>query len=89
VKLAKACRISGHALMPTNIKKPLQKVVSRPAELFFPEYVNYFVYLMSFLFFTDEQVVNLVNMGRGKGVHAILGTQGLAELEKVDTTFQD
>lgn len=42
-----------------------------------------------FSVFAGEQVLNLVNMGRGKGVHAIFGTQGLADLEKVDTTFKD
>jgi type IV secretory pathway TraG/TraD family ATPase VirD4 len=42
-----------------------------------------------FSVFAGEQVLNLVNMGRGKGIHAIFGTQGLADLEKVDTTFKD
>src|SRR5262249_28302749 len=37
-----------------------------------------------FSVFAGEQVLNLVNMGRGKGVHAIFGTQGLADLDKVD-----
>ncbi len=41
-----------------------------------------------FSVFAGEQVLNLVNMGRGKGVHAIFGTQGLADLEKVDETFK-
>lgn len=35
-----------------------------------------------FSIFAGDQVLNLVNMGRGKGVHAIFGTQGLADLEK-------
>lgn len=38
--------------------------------------------------FAGEQVLNLVNMGREKGVHAILGTQGLADLRKVDHVFE-
>jgi len=41
-----------------------------------------------FSVFAGEQVLNLVNMGRGKGVHAIFGTQGLADLDKVDVTFK-
>lgn len=41
-----------------------------------------------FSVFAGEQVLNLVKMGRGKGVHAIFGTQGLAELDKVDLTFK-
>lgn len=41
-----------------------------------------------FSVFASEQVLNLVNMGRGKGVHAIFGTQGLADLDKVDESFK-
>jgi type IV secretory pathway TraG/TraD family ATPase VirD4 len=41
-----------------------------------------------FSVFAGEQVLNLVNMGRGKGVHAIFGTQGLADLDSVDLTFK-
>ena len=33
-------------------------------------------------------MLNLLNMGRGKGIHAIFGTQGLADLEKVDVIFK-
>ena len=33
--------------------------------------------------FAGEQVLNLVNMGRGYGAHTILGTQGLADLGKI------
>jgi GTPase SAR1 family protein len=40
-----------------------------------------------FSVFAGEQVLNLVNMGRSKGVHAVLGTQGLADLKKVDKNF--
>jgi hypothetical protein len=40
-----------------------------------------------FSVFAGEQVLNLVNMGREKGVHAIFGTQGLADLKKVDPVF--
>lgn len=41
-----------------------------------------------FSVFAGEQVLNLVNMGRGKGVHAIFGTQGLADLERVSGMFK-
>lgn len=41
-----------------------------------------------FSVFAGEQVLNLVNMGRGKGVHAVFGTQGLADLDRVDVTFK-
>ena len=40
-----------------------------------------------FSVFAGEQVVNLVNMGRGKGVHAIFGTQGLSDLKTVSPEF--
>jgi conjugal transfer pilus assembly protein TraD len=41
-----------------------------------------------FSVFAGNQVLNLINMGRGKGVHAILGTQGLADLKNVDEAFE-
>ncbi|HSW69146.1 MAG TPA: type IV secretion system DNA-binding domain-containing protein [Gammaproteobacteria bacterium] len=41
-----------------------------------------------FSVFAGEQVLNLVNMGRGKGVHAVFGTQGLADLDRVDVAFK-
>lgn len=41
-----------------------------------------------FSVFAGEQVLNLINMGRGKGVHAVLGTQGLADLKKVSPAFE-
>lgn len=47
-----------------------------------------FMVFDEFSVFAGEQVLNLVNMGRGKGVHAVFGTQGLADLEKVDPTFK-
>lgn len=40
-----------------------------------------------FSVFAGEQSLNLVNMGRGKGVHAIFGTQGLGEIDKVDSNY--
>lgn len=42
-----------------------------------------------FSVFAGEQVLNLVNMGRGKGVHAIFGTQGLADFDRVDVMFKN
>ncbi len=47
-----------------------------------------FIIFDEFSVFAGEQVLNLVNMGRGKGVHAIFGTQGLADLKKVDSNFE-
>jgi len=47
-----------------------------------------FVVFDEFSVFAGEQVLNLVNMGRGKGVHAIFGTQGLADLDRVDDCFK-
>ncbi len=48
-----------------------------------------FMVFDEFSVFAGEQVLNLVNMGRGKGVHAIFGTQGTADLEKADPTFKN
>lgn len=48
-----------------------------------------FMIFDEFSVFAGEQVLNLVNMGRGKGVHAIFGTQGLADLERVDKGFKN
>jgi type IV secretory pathway TraG/TraD family ATPase VirD4 len=47
-----------------------------------------FIIFDEFSVFAGEQVLNLINMGRGKGVHAILGTQGLADLKKVNSEFE-
>ena len=41
-----------------------------------------------FSVFAGDQALNLVNMGRGKGVHAVFGTQGLADLDRVDVGFK-
>jgi len=48
-----------------------------------------FMVFDEFSVFAGEQVLNLVNMGRGKGVHAVFGTQGTADLEKTDPTFKN
>jgi len=42
-----------------------------------------------FSIFAGKQVLNLVNMGRGKGVHAVFGTQGVSDLRTVSPDFQD
>lgn len=47
-----------------------------------------FVIFDEFSVFAGDQVLNLVNMGRGKGVHAVFGTQGLADLKRVDPEFE-
>lgn len=47
-----------------------------------------FMIFDEFSVFAGEQVLNLVNMGRGKGVHAVFGTQGLADLSRVDKEFK-
>lgn len=47
-----------------------------------------FVIFDEFSVFVGDQVLNLVNMGRGKGLHIILGTQGLADLRRVDPEFE-
>ena len=62
----------------------LKAVVDR----FHDQHKKIFTVFDEFSVFAGEQVLNLVNMGRGKGVHAIFGTQGLADLDKVDKTFK-
>lgn len=47
-----------------------------------------FMIFDEFSVFAGDQVLNLVNMGRGKGVHAVFGTQGLADLNRVDEHFK-
>jgi hypothetical protein len=63
----------------------LKAVIDRSANLD----KRIFTVFDEFSVFAGEQVLNLVNMGRGKGVHAIFGTQGLADLDKVDVTFKN
>lgn len=40
-----------------------------------------------FSVFAGHQVLNVVNMGREKGIHTVFGTQGIAELEEVSPQF--
>lgn len=47
-----------------------------------------FMVFDEFSVFASDQVLNLVNMGRGKGVHAVFGTQGIGDLNKVDINFK-
>jgi hypothetical protein len=41
-----------------------------------------------FSVFAGEQALNLVNMGRGKGMHSVFGTQGLADLKTISPAFE-
>ena len=54
-----------------------------------PNSTPIFTVFDEFSVFAGEQVLNLVNMGRGKGLHAIFGTQGLADLARVDANFKE
>ncbi|OGT41396.1 MAG: hypothetical protein A3F13_05325 [Gammaproteobacteria bacterium RIFCSPHIGHO2_12_FULL_40_19] len=47
-----------------------------------------FMVFDEFSVFAGDQVLNLVNMGRGKGVHAVFGTQGIADLNRVNVDFK-
>ncbi len=47
-----------------------------------------FMVFDEFSVFAGDQVLNLVNMGRGKGVHAVFGTQGIADLNTVNNNFK-
>jgi len=47
-----------------------------------------FMVFDEFSVFAGDQVLNLVNMGRGKGVHAVFGTQGIADLNIVSDNFK-
>ncbi|MBK2273998.1 type IV secretion system DNA-binding domain-containing protein, partial [Francisella philomiragia] len=47
-----------------------------------PKKQNVFCYFDEFSVFAGEQVMNLVNQGRGLGLHCGFGTQTLADLEK-------
>jgi hypothetical protein len=81
------------ALRFPSFSKVLGKLVVNDLKAVIDRYSNadqrVFSVFDEFSVFAGEQVLNLVNMGRGKGVHAIFGTQGLADLEKVDVTFKN
>lgn len=48
-----------------------------------------FLIFDEFSVFAGEQVLNIVNMGRGKGVHAVFGTQGVPDLKTVSQEFAE
>lgn len=64
----------------------IKTVIARQSEAAAKKVFNIFD---EFSVFAGEQVINLVNMGRSKGVHAVFGTQGLADLKKVDISFME
>lgn len=79
------------ALKFSNFAKVLGKLVINDIKSMIDPLENVkpiFIVFDEFSVFAGEQVLNLVNMGRGKGVHTILGTQGLADLKKVDPVFE-
>ncbi|MCE3238538.1 MAG: type secretory pathway VirD4 component-like protein [Gammaproteobacteria bacterium] len=78
------------ALRFPNFSKILGKLVINDLKAVIDRLnANYPIFTVfdEFSVFAGEQVLNLVNMGREKGVHAIFGTQGLADLRKVDPVF--
>jgi len=79
------------ALLFPNFSKVLGKLVITDLKTVFARNnarKKVFTLFDEFSVFAGDQVLNLVNMGRGKGMHAIFGTQGLADLDKVDDTFK-
>ena len=79
------------ALRFSSFSKVLGKLVINDIKAVIDRYdasKKIFTVFDEFSVFAGEQVLNLVNMGRGKGVHAIFGTQGLADLDRVDVTFK-
>jgi conjugal transfer pilus assembly protein TraD len=62
----------------------LKAVIAKDTE----EQKKIFAIFDEFSVFAGEQSLNLVNMGREKGLHSIYGTQGLAEMDKVEKTFR-
>jgi len=81
------------ALRFPSFSKVLGKLVINDLKAVIDHYNHHdqrvFMVFDEFSVFAGDQVLNLVNMGRGKGVHAIFGTQGLGDLDKVDETFKD
>ncbi len=78
------------ALRFPNFSKILGKLVINDLKAVIDRLnANYPIFTVfdEFSVFAGEQVLNLVNMGREKGVHAIFGTQGLADLRKSDPIF--
>lgn len=81
------------ALRFPSFSKVLGKLVINDLKAIIDRYSNnnrrIFTVFDEFSVFAGDQVLNLVNMGRGKGVHAIFGTQGLGDLDRVDVTFKN
>jgi hypothetical protein len=48
-----------------------------------------FIVFDEFSAFSGDQVLNLVNMGRGQGAHSLFGTQGIPDLRTVSPVFAD
>lgn len=67
-------------LVINDIKTVIDRNTTKPS---LPIYIIF----DEFSVFAGEQVLNLVNMGREKGVHALFGTQGLADLKQVNPDF--
>jgi type IV secretory pathway TraG/TraD family ATPase VirD4 len=79
------------ALQFPSFAKVLGKLVINDLKAVISNKVNKKVFTVfdEFSVFVSEQVRNLVNMGRGKGIHAVFGTQGLAELKDINPTLME
>lgn len=65
----------------------IKAIISKRKEEEYNEPV--FVCFDEFSMFAGQQVINILNMGRGLGLHTILGTQGLGDLDDVSETFKE
>lgn len=79
------------ALRYPSFSKVLGKLVINDLKATIDDVNNKKVFMIfdEFSVFAGDQVLNLVNMGRGKGVHAVFGTQGLADLNRVNVDFKN
>lgn len=68
----------------------LGKLIINDLKSLFSTQLNYekpkrsYVFLDEFSVFSGEQVINLINQGRSAGVHAILATQSISDLESMN-----
>ncbi len=79
------------ALRYPSFSKVLGKLVINDIKATIERHKNnqrIFMVFDEFSVFAGDQVLNLVNMGRGKGVHAVFGTQGIADLNTVSDNFK-
>lgn len=79
------------ALRYPSFSKVLGKLVINDIKATIERYESnkrIFMVFDEFSVFAGDQVLNLVNMGRGKGVHAVFGTQGIADLNTVNNNFK-